>query len=112
MPLLATIALFGWIPVVLVLFWLLPARRAITVGSISASLLLPPTGIDLAGLPAYGKLAAATVGTVLSGDDKSKSTSGGSARRTKALVSRKAAYQEDLLSYAQMGPATEGRLGH
>ena len=65
MSLFATIALFGWIPVALVLFWLLPAQRAMVAGSISAWLLLPPTGIDLPGLPTYDKAVAATVGILL-----------------------------------------------
>ncbi len=65
MPRFAIISLFGWIPVVLMLFWLLPARRAMLAGSISAWLLLPPTGIDLPGLPVFDKAAAATVGILL-----------------------------------------------
>jgi len=64
-PLFATIALFGWIPVVLALFVLLPARRAMVVSSISAWLFLPPIGIDLPGLPSYDKAVATTVGILL-----------------------------------------------
>lgn len=59
------IALFGWIPIVLMLFALLPARRAMLAGLISAWLLLPPTGIDLPGIPPYDKSAAASVGILL-----------------------------------------------
>jgi len=59
------IALFGWIPVVFALFELLPARRAMLASSISAWLLLPPTGIDLPGLPSYDKAVAATLGILL-----------------------------------------------
>ncbi len=62
---LATIVLFGWIPVVLMLFCLLPAQRAMVAGSIAGWLLLPPTGIDLPGLPTYDKVVAATVGILL-----------------------------------------------
>lgn len=61
----ALITLFGWIPVVLVLFALLPARRAMVAGSIGAWLLLPPIGIDLPGLPTYDKAVAATAGILL-----------------------------------------------
>jgi hypothetical protein len=35
------IALFGWIPVILAIFMLLPARRAMVAGAISAWLALP-----------------------------------------------------------------------
>ncbi len=65
MSLIATIALFGWIPVVLALFAVLPARRAMVASSIAGWLLLPPTGIDLPGLPAYDKAVAATFGILL-----------------------------------------------
>jgi tetratricopeptide (TPR) repeat protein len=60
-----TVALFGWIPLVLVLFTFLPARRAVVTSSIAAWLLLPPVGLDLPGLPNYDKAAAATVGILL-----------------------------------------------
>jgi hypothetical protein len=64
-PLTATIALFGWVPVVIVLFVLLPARRAMVASTIAAWLLLPPTGIDLPGIPPYDKSAAASTGILL-----------------------------------------------
>jgi tetratricopeptide (TPR) repeat protein len=63
--LLSTGALFGWIPLVLTLFTILPARRAVLVGSIAGWLLLPPFGIDLPGLPNYDKAAAVSVGILL-----------------------------------------------
>jgi len=63
--LVAPIALFGWIPIVLLLFAVLPAQRAMVASAISAWLLLPPTGIDLPGLPTYDKAMAATVGILL-----------------------------------------------
>jgi hypothetical protein len=59
------IALFGWIPFVVALFAVLPARRAMLASSIGAWLLLPSTGIDLPGLPAYDKAVAATAGIFL-----------------------------------------------
>jgi tetratricopeptide (TPR) repeat protein len=62
---LAFLALFGWAPVTLALFLLLPARRAMVVGAISAWLLLPPLSFDLPGLPEYNKATAATLGILL-----------------------------------------------
>jgi hypothetical protein len=44
------------------LFAVLPARRAMVLGAILASVLLPPFGIDLPGLPAYDKFMAASAG--------------------------------------------------
>jgi len=61
----AFIALLGAIPLTLVLFALLPARRAVVISSIGAWLFLPPIGIDLPGFPDYGKATAATVGILL-----------------------------------------------
>jgi hypothetical protein len=61
----ALIALFAWIPIVIALFALLPARRAMVVSAISGFLLLPPAGIDLPGLPPYDKPVASTVGILL-----------------------------------------------
>jgi tetratricopeptide (TPR) repeat protein len=58
-------ALFGWIPLVLVLFTLMPVRRAVVASATGAWLLLPPIGIDLPGLPVYDKAAAATVGIMV-----------------------------------------------
>jgi tetratricopeptide (TPR) repeat protein len=62
---LTLLALLGWVPLVLLSFLLLPARRAMVAGAISAWLLLPPIAIDLPGLPAYGKSTAATIGILL-----------------------------------------------
>jgi hypothetical protein len=59
------VALLGWIPVVLLLFVLLPARRAAVASLITAWLLLPPVGIDLPGIPSYDKASAATLGILL-----------------------------------------------
>jgi tetratricopeptide (TPR) repeat protein len=61
----ALIALFGWVPFVITLFAILPARRAMVISSIGAWLLLPPAGIDLPGFPTYDKAAAATIGILL-----------------------------------------------
>jgi tetratricopeptide (TPR) repeat protein len=61
----AVIMILGWAPLVTVLFVLLPARRAMMVGSIAAWLLLPPIGFDFPGLPNYNKATAATAGILL-----------------------------------------------
>jgi hypothetical protein len=61
----AIFALLAWVPVILVFFVLLPARRAVVAGVIAAWLLLPPIGLDLPGIPNYDKAAAATIGIVL-----------------------------------------------
>ena len=61
----ALIALFGAIPLTLVLFALLPARCAVVTGAIAAWLFLPCTGVDLPGFPDYTKATAATAGILL-----------------------------------------------
>ena len=65
MSIAAYIALFGWVPTVLVLFALLPGRRAATVAVIGAWLLLPPYLIPISYFPDYSKNSAATVGMIL-----------------------------------------------
>ena len=61
----AWIALFGWIPLVLCLFMVLPPRRAAAVSIVGAWLLLPPYSIAFPGLPDYSKETAATFGALL-----------------------------------------------
>jgi len=61
----AFIALIGAVPLTFALFALLPAQRAVVIGSIGAWLLLPPTGISLPGFPDYTKATAATIGILL-----------------------------------------------
>ena len=65
MLLIALIALFGWVPVVIFLFALLPARKAVVVAELGAWLLLPPIGLLLPGLPDYTKSTASVAGIVL-----------------------------------------------
>ena len=62
----ALIALFGWIPCVVILFVLLPARKAAAAAIVGAWLLLPPIRLEIVGLPDYSKNTAATIGIVLS----------------------------------------------
>jgi tetratricopeptide (TPR) repeat protein len=59
------VALFGWIPLCLILFMLLPARRAAVAGLIGAWVLLPPVSIPLSGIPDYDKSMATVVGIIL-----------------------------------------------
>jgi hypothetical protein len=61
----ALIALFGIIPLTLVLFALLPARRAVVTSAIAAWLLLPSMSFDLPAFPDYDKAKAATAGILL-----------------------------------------------
>ena len=59
------ISLFGWIPVVLILFSILPARRAVIAAYLFAWLFLPVAGYDLPGFTNYNKITATTVGVLL-----------------------------------------------
>ena len=65
MTILVPIALFSWIPVVLLLFALLPPRRAVLVSFASALMFLPMAGYKLPGLPEYSKISATSVGVLL-----------------------------------------------
>jgi tetratricopeptide (TPR) repeat protein len=61
----AYIALLGWIPGVIVLFALVPARKAAATALIGAWLLLPPFTLVISSLPDYSKNTAAAVGILL-----------------------------------------------
>lgn len=65
MTILAYFALFGWIPLVVVMFAMMPLRQAATAAVIGAWLFLPPYQIDIAGLPDYTKSMAASIGMTL-----------------------------------------------
>ena len=60
--LLAYLALFGWIPAVVVIFALLPARQAAAIAVIGGWLLLPPYRIAVSNFPDYSKITAASLG--------------------------------------------------
>jgi len=62
---LVPITLFGWIPVVVVLFSLLPARKAVIASYLCAWLFLPIAGYELPGFTNYNKITATTVGVLL-----------------------------------------------
>jgi tetratricopeptide (TPR) repeat protein len=58
----AYIALFGWIPFVIVMFAMLPTRQAAAIGVVGAWLLLPPYSVEISALPDYSKVTAASIG--------------------------------------------------
>jgi hypothetical protein len=60
------IALFGFIPFCFLLFALLPARKAVIYGFITAWLFLPMSHLPLHGFTDYNKMSAACVGVILS----------------------------------------------
>ncbi len=59
------IALFGWIPVVLLLFSVMPARRAVLTAFLAGTLFLPVAGYHLPGLPEYSKSTAMSYSVLL-----------------------------------------------
>jgi hypothetical protein len=65
MTLLAYIALFGWIPFVVVLFAIMPARKAAAAAVVGAWLVLPPMNLEVAGLPDFSKNTCAAIGVLL-----------------------------------------------
>ncbi len=65
MTILVPVALFGWIPLILLLFLLLPPRRAVIVAFIGAWLFLPMAGYSIAGLPDFTKMTATSYGAML-----------------------------------------------
>lgn len=65
MTIFVDIVLLGWIPMILLLFGMLPARRAVIVAFIGAWLFLPMAGYSIAGLPDFGKMTATSYGVLL-----------------------------------------------
>lgn len=65
MSLMASIALIGFVPLSLVLFALMPARRAVLTCYIAGWLFLPNSGFHYSGIPDYNKQAAIALGTLL-----------------------------------------------
>ena len=64
---LVPIMLFGWVPFTIFLFFRLPPHRAVLVSVIGGWLLLPMTGYNLPGIPAYSKGTAIALGLILGG---------------------------------------------
>lgn len=65
MGVLVPVALFGWIPAVLVLFTLMPARKAAAAAMVAGWLFLPLAGYNLPGMPPFTKMTATCVGVGL-----------------------------------------------
>ena len=65
MGFLVPITLFGWIPFVILLFVLLPPRRAVIAAFLLAWLFLPMAGYGVPGLPDYTKMSATTFGVLM-----------------------------------------------
>ncbi len=65
MPVLIPIALFGWIPLVLLMFSILPARRAAILVFMLAWMFLPVSGYKVEGLPPFHKMNATTLAVLL-----------------------------------------------
>src|SRR5258708_2153331 len=59
------IAIFGWLPVVLGIFWAFPARRAVVIAFILAWLFLPMAMFKIQGIPPYDKMFATCAGVLL-----------------------------------------------
>ncbi len=65
MPALVPIALFGWLPLSLVLFSMLQPARAVLATLLGGWLFLPNSEIDLPGFPPYTKSTAIALGLML-----------------------------------------------
>ena len=59
------LALFCWVPVVLLLFAALPPRRAVIAAFVGGWLFLPVFSIDIVGLPPYSKVSASAYSVLL-----------------------------------------------
>lgn len=57
--------MFGWIPLVILLFAMLPPRRAVIAAFLIAWLFLPIYKFQIAGLPDYTKMSATCAGVLL-----------------------------------------------
>ena len=59
------LALFAWVPMVLLLFVALPPRRAVIAAFVGGWLFLPVFGIDIVGLPPFSKVSASAYSVLL-----------------------------------------------
>ena len=59
------LALFAWVPTVLLLFAALPPRRAVVAAFVGGWLFLPVFGIDIVGLPPFSKVSASAYAVLL-----------------------------------------------
>src|SRR6476620_1180336 len=65
MTFLVDVMLYGWIPVVIYLFVVMPPRRAVISAFLIAWLFLPMAGYKVQGLPDYTKMSATCFGLML-----------------------------------------------
>src|SRR3954454_21379896 len=65
MGFLVPLTMFGWIPVVLFLFAILPPRRAVITAFLIAWLFLPMAGYKVRALPDYTKMTATVFGVLM-----------------------------------------------
>lgn len=61
----AQAVMWGWIPFVLILFLLMPPRRAVVVSLIGSWLFLPQLAYDMPQIPDYTKVTATSYGIIL-----------------------------------------------
>lgn len=59
------LALFAWVPTVLLMFAVLPPRRAVIGAFVGGWLFLPIYGIDIVGLPPFSKVSASAYSVLL-----------------------------------------------
>ena len=59
------LALFAWVPIVLLLFAALPPRRAVVAAFVGGWLFLPIFSIDLVGIPPFSKVSASAYSVLL-----------------------------------------------
>src|SRR5438477_10231591 len=65
MNFLVPVILFGWIPTVILLFMILPPRRAVIIAFMIAWLFLPMAGYKVKALPDYTKMTATVFGVLM-----------------------------------------------
>jgi hypothetical protein len=58
--------LIGWAPLVMLMFGILPARRAVILAFVMAWMFLPVAGYKFAGFPQYDKMSATSLAVLLS----------------------------------------------
>ncbi len=70
MRILVPVTLFGWIPIILIVFAILPHRRAVLATSIFAWLFLPLAGYKVPWLPGFRTTRPTSVFTTRQGGDQ------------------------------------------
>ena len=62
---LAILLIWGWVPIILAIFAVMPPKRAVVFSFVLSWLLLPNLSFNLPGLPDWGKVTACVVGTMI-----------------------------------------------